>query len=158
MDADLDRYLKQSQMTIYVFDDRDQKDDRYVARADIPLLPLAHDNEIRGTFDMHNDRGEKNGTMDVTLKWTYPYMPPTSATRTPVQRSKAGSANPREPLALLPGESAAGRKTLADKQKEMHVKLRSQDVLGSDSEQRPRPGIQLRKIVIFFYNVLCMLL
>jgi len=89
MDADLDRYLKQSQLTIFVFDDRDQKDDRYVARADIPLIPLAHDNQIRGTIDMYTDQGSKNGTIDVILKWTYTYI--LSST----QRLKSSSINSR---------------------------------------------------------------
>lgn len=146
MDADLDRYLKQSQLTIFVFDDRDQKDDRYVARADIPLIPLSHDNPIRGTFVLHNDQGEKNGTMDVILKWTYSYLPPSASTRTPAQRSKSSAPSPREPLALLPDESVSGYKTIADKQKEMHVKLRPKDVLGSDSDSRPKPGRMEKEI------------
>jgi hypothetical protein len=140
MDGDLDRYLKQSQLTIFVFDDRDQKDDRYVARADIPLIPLAHDNPIRGTFILNNDQGEKNGTMDVTLKWTYTYLPPSASTRTPAQRTKATATNHREPLALLPDESVSGHKTIAEKQKEMNVRLTSRDVLGSDSDSRSKPG------------------
>ncbi|CAF0822799.1 unnamed protein product [Rotaria sordida] len=141
MDADLDRYLKQSQLTIFVFDDRDQKNDRYVARADIPLIPLSHDNQIRGTFNMRNDQGENNGTMDVTLKWTYSYLPPSSSTRTPAQRLKSAPTTQREPLALLPDESVSGHKTIAEKQREMNVRLTSRDVLGSDSEQRPKPGL-----------------
>jgi hypothetical protein len=140
MDADLDRYLKQSQLTIFVFDDRDQKEDRYLARADIPLITLAHDKPIQGTFDMHNDRGEKNGTMDVQLKWTNAYLPPSSSTRTPAQRSKSSLTNSREPLALLPDESISGHKTIAEKQREMNVKLTSRDVLGSDHEQRAKLG------------------
>ena len=145
MDADLDRYLKQSQLTIFVFDDRDQKDDRYVARADIPLITLAHDNPIRGTFDMHNDHGEKNGTMDVTLKWAYAYLPPSASTRTPAQRSKSIPTNHREPLALLPDESISGHKTITEKQREMNVRLTPQDVLGPDSDQRPKLGTLKRK-------------
>lgn len=137
MDVELDRYLKQSQLTIFVFDDRDQKDDRYVARADIPLIPLAHDNAIQGTFDMHNDRGERNGTMNVSLKWTYAYLPPSASTRTPAQRSKSTSGNHREPLALLPDESVSGHKTIAEKQREMGVKLKPQDVLGSNGGRKP---------------------
>lgn len=140
MDADVDRYLKTEQLTIFVFDDRDQKDDRYVGRADIPLIPLAHDNQIRGTFNMHNDRGEKNGTMDVTLKWTSIYLPPASSTRTPAQRLKGAPTNPREPLAILPDESISGHKTIAEKQRELNVKLKQRDIIGSDSEQRPKPG------------------
>jgi len=140
MDADLDRYLKQSQLTIFIFDDRDQKDDRYVARADIPLIPLAHDNPIQGTFLLHNDHGDKNGTMDVTLKWTYSYLPPSSSTRTPAQRSKSIATNEREPLALLPDESISGHKTIAEKQREMNVRLTSRDVYGSDSDNRSKPG------------------
>jgi X-linked retinitis pigmentosa GTPase regulator-interacting protein 1 len=145
MDADLDRYLKQSQLIIFVFDDRDPKDDRYVARADIPLIPLAHDNPIRGTFDLHNDRGEKNGTMDVTLKWTYSYLPPPASTRTPAQRTKSIPTNVREPLALLPDESISGHKTIAEKQKEMNVKLTSRDVMGSDNGSGSKPGRLKRK-------------
>lgn len=140
MDAELDRYLKQSQMTIFVFDDRDPTEGRYAARADIPLIPLAHDNPIRGTFDLRDDHGEKNGTMDVILKWTYAYIPPSAATRTPAQRAKAGPSNTREPLAHLPDESVSGYQTLADKKKEMHVKVTPQDVLGPDGDQRPKPG------------------
>lgn len=145
MDADLDRYLKQSQLTIFVFDDRDQKDDRFVARADIPLIPLAHDNPIRGTFVLNNDQGEKNGTMDVTLKWAYAYLPPSAATRTPAQRAKSSPTNPREPLALMPDESVSGHKTIAEKQREMNVKLRPKDVLGSDSDSRSKPGRMERR-------------
>ncbi|CAF1261553.1 unnamed protein product [Rotaria sp. Silwood1] len=141
MDADLDRYLKQSQLTIFVFDDRDQKADRYVARADIPLISLSHDNPIRGTFDMHNDQGESNGTMDVTLKWTYSYLPPSSSTRTPAQRLKSTPTNEREPLALLPDESISGHKTIAERQREMNVRLTPHDVLEPDHEPRPRPGL-----------------
>ena len=140
MDADLDRYLKQTQLTVFVFDDRDPQVDRYVARADVPLIPLAHENQIRGTFDLYDDRGQKNGTMDVILKWAYAYLPPSSATRTPAQRAKAGPSNTREPLALLPDESVSGHKTLADKQKEMNVRLKSSDVVGSDNDQRSRRG------------------
>jgi hypothetical protein len=144
MDAELDRYLKQSQLTIFVFDDRDQKDDRYVARADIPLIPLAHDNEIKGTFDLHNDQKEKNGTMDVILKWRYAYLPPSSSTRTPAQRSKSTPTNQREPLALLPNESISGHKTIAEKQREMNVKLKSRDVIGSDSDQQREMNVKLK--------------
>jgi protein fantom len=74
MDKELDRYLKQSQLKIFIFDDRDQKDHRYVARADIPLITLAHGNQMKGTFVLHNDLGEKNGSINVTLKWTYSYL------------------------------------------------------------------------------------
>ena len=140
MDAELDRYLKQSQLTVFVFDDQDTAEGRYAARADIPLIPLAHDNPIRGTFDLRDDRGEKNGTMDVILKWTYAYIPPSAATRTPAQRAKAGPSNTREPLALLPDESISGHRTLADKKKEMHVKVTPRDVLGPDGDHRPKPG------------------
>ncbi|CAF1185735.1 unnamed protein product [Adineta ricciae] len=76
--------------------------------------------------------------MDVSLKWTYTYLPPSISTRTPGQRSKGEPANHREPLALLPDESVSGHKTLAEKQKEMRVKLKPQDVLGSDSDQKPK--------------------
>lgn len=140
MDADLDRYLKHSQLTIYVFDDRDQKQERYVARADINLLGLAHDKPIRGTIEMHDDRGAKNGTMDVLLKWEYSYLPPASESRTPAQAAKGGSKMPREPLALLPDESISGRRTLAEKQREHGIRLTRKDVADSDGEGRPRPG------------------
>jgi hypothetical protein len=140
MDAELDRYLKQSQLTIYVFDDRDQQQDHFVACVNIPLLPMAHDKDIRGTFEMRNDQGNKNGTMDVTLKWKNAYIPPSSATRTQDQRSRSGSVQPRDPLSLLPDESISGHRKLTDKQREAKVRLRARDIVGSDDQQGKKPG------------------
>lgn len=140
MDADFDRYLKKEQLTIIVFDNQDPQEDRYVGRADIPLITLAHDSPIKGTFDLRNDRGDRNGTIDVTMKWTNSYLPPPASTRTPSQRARAGPTNIREPLALLPDESVSGHKTLAQKQKELGVHVRANDVVSSDSDARRRAG------------------
>lgn len=129
-------------MTIFVFDNQDPQTDRYVARADIPLISLAHDSPIKGTFDLYNDRGERNGTMDVTMKWNNSYLPPSSSTRTASQRARAGPTNIREPVALLPDESVSGYKTLAQKKKELDVHVRQKDVITSDTESRRTPGAQ----------------
>ncbi|CAF0928068.1 unnamed protein product, partial [Didymodactylos carnosus] len=148
MDADLDRYLKNTQLTIFVFDDKEQIPEHYAARADIPLLPLSHDNDIKGTFDMRDHDGNRNGTMDVILKWTNTYIPPPSSTRTPAQKAK-GYASPREPLALMPYENAASAQTIAEKARETNVRLTSRDIITnrphSDTEQnnydRQKPDI-----------------
>jgi hypothetical protein len=140
MDAELDRYLKQSQLTIFIFDDRDSRADRYIARADIPLITLAHDKAVRGTFDLIDDHRRKNGTVDMTMKWTNAYIPPASATRTPAQRSLAGPKPAREPLALLPDEAMSSPRTIAQKQRQMNVKVTSNDVLGAETDRLPIRG------------------
>jgi protein fantom len=53
MDMDLDKYLKKEFLEIYVFDDNElESSGLYLGMAKIPLISLAHDNDIKGTFEL----------------------------------------------------------------------------------------------------------
>lgn len=53
MDMDLDRYLKKECLEIYVFDDNEpETNGTYLGMASIPLIGLAHDKDIKGTFEL----------------------------------------------------------------------------------------------------------
>lgn len=53
MDIDLDKYLKNFALEIYVFDDNEPEETGlYLGVARIPLIALAHDKDIKGTFEL----------------------------------------------------------------------------------------------------------
>ena len=53
MDMDLDNYLKKKMLDIYVFDDNEPENTgQYLGQAKIPLIGLAHDNDVKGTFEL----------------------------------------------------------------------------------------------------------
>lgn len=108
MAADLDSYLKSAALEIFVFDDTDPEMTAYLGMASVPLMALAHDKAIKGTFELKKADGSVNGTIDVFLKWQCAYLPPDAATRIPAQGALARSAvQPRvggSGLALMRGE------------------------------------------------------
>ncbi|KAM5138711.1 protein fantom [Mantella aurantiaca] len=75
MNADLDKYLKSQSLILYVFDDREMGD-AYTGKAIVPLIPLAHNKCISGTFQLTDFQGNERGTIKVTLKWKSTYLPP----------------------------------------------------------------------------------
>ncbi|KAG8563307.1 hypothetical protein GDO81_016015 [Engystomops pustulosus] len=75
MTADLDRYLKSDSLVLYVFDD-EEISSSYLGKAKVPLIPLAHDKCISGTFQLTDIKGNERGTIQVTLKWKSTYLPP----------------------------------------------------------------------------------
>ncbi|XP_038049511.1 protein fantom-like isoform X2 [Patiria miniata] len=76
MTAELDQYLKNDTLGVYVFDDTDPEDMAYIGVAKIPLISLAHDKAIRGTFELKQSDGKVNGTVDMVLKWHSTYFAP----------------------------------------------------------------------------------
>jgi len=53
MDIDLDKYLKSEFLSVYVFDDNESVDNgQYLGVAKIPLIGLAHDKDVKGTFEL----------------------------------------------------------------------------------------------------------
>ena len=53
MDIDLDNYLKKRFLEVYVFDDNEPENTGvYLGVANIPLIGLAHDNDVKGTFEL----------------------------------------------------------------------------------------------------------
>ncbi|XP_006026635.2 protein fantom isoform X1 [Alligator sinensis] len=76
MNADLDRYLKSESLTFYAFDDDEKEESVYIGKASVPLISLAHDRCISGTFELTNCEKHSTGTIDVELKWRFAYLPP----------------------------------------------------------------------------------
>ncbi|KAM6324726.1 protein fantom isoform 2-T2 [Podargus strigoides] len=80
MNAYLDRYLKSESLSFYVFDDDETEEGGYVGKASVPLIPLAHDRSISGTFELTNFEKCATGTITVELKWKFAYLPPSGLT------------------------------------------------------------------------------
>ncbi|NXL55526.1 FTM protein, partial [Chordeiles acutipennis] len=80
MNADLDRYLKSESLTFYVFDDDETEEGAYVGKANVPLISLARDRSISGTFELRDSEGCATGTITVELKWKFVYLPPSGPT------------------------------------------------------------------------------
>ncbi|XP_054025949.1 protein fantom isoform X2 [Dryobates pubescens] len=76
VNADLDRYLKSESVTFYVFDDGETEEGAYVGKASVPLISLAHDRSISGTFELTDSERRAAGTITVELKWNFVYLPP----------------------------------------------------------------------------------
>ncbi|XP_040266647.1 protein fantom isoform X2 [Bufo bufo] len=81
MTADLDRYLKSDSLVLYVFDDEEMSS-AYLGKARVPLIPLAHDKCVSGTFQLTDIKGNERGTIKVTLKWKCTYLPPSETVLT----------------------------------------------------------------------------
>ncbi|KAM7101879.1 protein fantom isoform 4-T10 [Ciconia maguari] len=80
MNADLDRYLKSESLNFYVFDDDETEEGAYVGKANVPLISLAHDRSISGTFELTDSERRATGTITVELKWKFVYLPPSGLT------------------------------------------------------------------------------
>lgn len=103
MDIDLDKYLKNEALEVYVFDDNQAENDaEYLGVAKVPLIGLAHDKDIKGTFELKKSNGTSNGTVDITLYWQYSYLPPAASTF-----SATGSKQPTKSVSLKPSEKRA---------------------------------------------------
>ncbi|KAM9268728.1 protein fantom isoform 2-T4 [Cariama cristata] len=80
MNADLDRYLKLESLTFYVFDDAETEEGAYVGKASVPLISLAQNRSISGTFEITNSERHTMGTITVQLEWKFVYLPPSGST------------------------------------------------------------------------------
>ncbi|KAG9341962.1 hypothetical protein JZ751_018279, partial [Albula glossodonta] len=94
MNADLDRYLKAEALLLYVFDDTETDSHLYLGKARVPLISLAHDKCITGTFELTDPSGHPSGTVDVTLKWRFTYLPPPGASMTTEQAKFVAKETP----------------------------------------------------------------
>ncbi|KAJ8407857.1 hypothetical protein AAFF_G00269010 [Aldrovandia affinis] len=94
MNADLDRYLKAESLLLYVFDDKETDSHLYLGKAKVPLISLAHDKCITGTFELTDPSGHPSGSVDVTLKWRLTYLPPPGASMTAEQAKFVAKETP----------------------------------------------------------------
>ncbi|KAM5263740.1 protein fantom isoform 2-T2 [Ctenodactylus gundi] len=79
MNMDLDRYLKAESLSFYVFDDSDTQENIYIGKVSVPLISLAHDRCISGIFELTDHQKHPAGTLHVTLKWKFAYLPPSGS-------------------------------------------------------------------------------
>ncbi|XP_078365018.1 protein fantom-like isoform X2 [Oculina patagonica] len=86
MTPELDTYLRAAALEIFVFDDADPEPAVYLGLAKVPLITLANDKTIKGTFELQKASGGVNGTIDVYLKWRYTYLPASAKPRAAPQR------------------------------------------------------------------------
>ncbi|KAI4872166.1 hypothetical protein NFI96_031001 [Prochilodus magdalenae] len=94
MNADLDVYLRTEALTLYVFDDLDLENHLYLGKARVPLISLAHDKAITGTFELTDPDGVPSGYIDVTLKWRFTYLPPPGSAMTAEQAKFTAKETP----------------------------------------------------------------
>ncbi|KAM9061418.1 X-linked retinitis pigmentosa GTPase regulator-interacting protein 1 [Sarcophilus harrisii] len=92
MTLELDQYLRQMVLPIYVFDDNDLELGWFLGKAQVPLLPLAQDKVIKGegsitlisihylcvagNFNLSDPMGKPNGSIEVKLEWESQYLSP----------------------------------------------------------------------------------
>ncbi|XP_071959078.1 protein fantom-like [Antedon mediterranea] len=93
MNADLDRYLKTESLQVYMFDDTDPEETAYLGLAKIPLISLAHNKAIKGTFELKQKSNKTNGTIDVLVQWQYSYIAPLATT----EKKDKTTLQPRPP-------------------------------------------------------------
>ncbi|XP_058383806.1 protein fantom isoform X2 [Diceros bicornis minor] len=82
MNMDLDRYLKSESLSFYVFDDNDTQENIYIGKVSVPLISLAHDRCISGIFELTDHKKHPAGTIHVTVKWKFAYLPPSGSITT----------------------------------------------------------------------------
>ncbi|XP_073067642.1 X-linked retinitis pigmentosa GTPase regulator-interacting protein 1 isoform X1 [Manis javanica] len=76
--SDLDQYLRQEALSVYVFDDEDSEPGSYLGQVQVPLLPLAQNKSIKGEFDLTDPVGKPNGSVQMQLDWKSFYLSPGS--------------------------------------------------------------------------------
>uniref|UniRef100_A0A672FES3 C2 domain-containing protein n=1 Tax=Salarias fasciatus TaxID=181472 RepID=A0A672FES3_SALFA len=76
VDGELRAYLRSERLLFFVFDDRDERPDRYLGRAGVPLRPLLRGQTLTGEFPLTDASGRHAGLIQVSLQWTLPYAPP----------------------------------------------------------------------------------
>ena len=74
MSDDLDNYLKAGELEFYVFDDSQESGDlSFLGLAKVPLMELAHNNVIRGPYEIRLPDGATNGSICVNMRWFSDY-------------------------------------------------------------------------------------
>uniref|UniRef100_A0A3Q2XQI7 RPGRIP1 like n=1 Tax=Hippocampus comes TaxID=109280 RepID=A0A3Q2XQI7_HIPCM len=73
-DGALEHYLASEALNLYVFDYKEPQMDEYLGKAAVPLAALLQDQEIAGTFDLHDSSGRHVGHIDLAIKWKLPVV------------------------------------------------------------------------------------
>ncbi|XP_064341867.1 X-linked retinitis pigmentosa GTPase regulator-interacting protein 1 isoform X1 [Camelus dromedarius] len=102
MTSDLDQYLRQEALSVYIFDDEDPEPGSYLGHVQVPLLPLAQNKSITGDFNLTDPAGKPNGSVQVHLDWKSCYLPPES-----FPKPEAKSKNTKDSLETTTEEKKA---------------------------------------------------
>uniref|UniRef100_A0AAY4DNP1 C2 domain-containing protein n=1 Tax=Denticeps clupeoides TaxID=299321 RepID=A0AAY4DNP1_9TELE len=132
VNSDLDRSLRSEFLMFYVFDEK-AEDQLYLGKARVPLISLAHDKSIRGTFELVDPVGVSSGHIDVTLKWKFTYLPPPGTALTCEQ---AKFIPKEKPLNLTTKEEEKETKA-PDSAPQPPVSEVSEQLTQSDEEEEP---------------------
>ncbi|KAK6103597.1 hypothetical protein QQG55_13105 [Brugia pahangi] len=76
---DLYNVLRSSHLTIVVLEKQTHSnEERQIGYVNIALYPLAHNNEISGTFPLHSMTRDipTEASIDISISWKFPYHPP----------------------------------------------------------------------------------
>ncbi|XP_041375657.1 protein fantom-like [Gigantopelta aegis] len=98
MTAELDQYLKTVHLKIFVFDDTDPDETQYLGQANIPLISLVHNEPIYGNFELKRADNSKNGSINIDMRWLYPYTPPKIVKSAPLVPYEAAPDDPPQKL------------------------------------------------------------
>nr|AEM05865.1 rpgrip1l protein [Danio rerio] len=177
MNSNLDAFLRSEALVVYVFDDLDVENQLYLGKARVPLDSLAHDKTITGLFELTDPAGLPSGQINVTLKWSFTYLPPSSTVfstqQTPerqtshekdkietethmmteeLQPSLSETPMPRPRQRTLP-KSTIKRVSFVDvteleKQMEQHTPTDEEDDDDDDDEEQRAPVTPASKTVI----------
>uniref|UniRef100_A0A4X2LZ89 C2 domain-containing protein n=1 Tax=Vombatus ursinus TaxID=29139 RepID=A0A4X2LZ89_VOMUR len=85
MTLELDGYLRQTVLPVYVFDDNESELGWFLGKVQVPLLPLAQDKAIQGNFNLNDPMGKPNGSIELKLEWESHYLSPESSLKPATQ-------------------------------------------------------------------------
>ncbi|KAM6202565.1 X-linked retinitis pigmentosa GTPase regulator-interacting protein 1 [Rhynchocyon petersi] len=102
--SDLNQYLKQESLFVYVFDDEDSEPGSYLGQVQVPLLPLAQNKCIKGDFNLTDPAGNPNGSIQMKLQWNSHYMPPENFLNS---EANSEDADTQDSLETIPEEETA---------------------------------------------------
>ncbi|XP_054862342.1 protein fantom isoform X2 [Amphiprion ocellaris] len=102
MDVDLDQYLQSDVLQFYVFDYKEEQMDTYLGKARVPLLGLAHDQNVT----------------EVTLKWKSTYRRPPGSIMAPEEPRFIPEEKPVEETSGLNQE----KETVEEQKKDSQLK------------------------------------
>uniref|UniRef100_A0A3P8RP93 RPGRIP1 like n=1 Tax=Amphiprion percula TaxID=161767 RepID=A0A3P8RP93_AMPPE len=118
MDVDLDQYLQSDVLQFYVFDYKEEQMDTYLGKARVPLLGLAHDQNITGVFQLVDPTGLPAGHIEVTLKWKSTYLRPPGSIMAPEEPRFIPEEKPVEETSGLNQE----KETVEEQKKDSQLK------------------------------------
>uniref|UniRef100_A0AAQ5Z1F4 C2 domain-containing protein n=1 Tax=Amphiprion ocellaris TaxID=80972 RepID=A0AAQ5Z1F4_AMPOC len=118
MDVDLDQYLQSDVLQFYVFDYKEEQMDTYLGKARVPLLGLAHDQNVTGVFQLVDPTGLPAGHIEVTLKWKSTYRRPPGSIMAPEEPRFIPEEKPVEETSGLNQE----KETVEEQKKDSQLK------------------------------------